>query len=327
MAFPNSVINDIVATTLELRSKDIADNVTAHNAALAQMSKKGNVELADGGSEIREHFSFATNGNAGSYSGYDQLPTAAADVLTGAQFSYAQYACPVSFSGLELLKNSGKEQLIDLIKARIDVAESSMQNIINQHMYLDGTGNNGKNLTGLAAAVPLANTTGTYGGIDRSVAANAVWRNKKFQASVDGAGVATSSTLFNQWATFWNTQLVRGVDKPSIILCGPTLFALYESTLTNMMRYSDTETANMGFTNVTFMGCPVVLETTASGIGANDAYFLNTKYLKWRPHKDRNFIQLDDKSPVNQDAIIKTLVFAGNMTCSGAQFQGIYRNT
>ena len=41
MALLNANINDIVATTIELRSKDIADNVTAQNAVFTQMQKKG----------------------------------------------------------------------------------------------------------------------------------------------------------------------------------------------------------------------------------------------------------------------------------------------
>ena len=322
MPSPNAIIDEIVGTTLENRSKDIADNITQSNAALSQMSKRGNVEFADGGSEIREHFNFQENGNANSYSGFELLSTAQTQDVSGAQFSWAQYSVQVAMSGADIAKNSGDNMLISLIKAKVDAAESSIKNRINRDMYLDGTGNNGKNLTGLAAAVSLTPTTGTYGGIDRSV--NTFWHNKKYVGSTDG-GVATATTLFGMWSNFY-TKLVRGTDKPTIILCGPTLYNLYQSTLVQNARYTDTDTANAGFENVTFMGIPVVLENSANSIGTNDAYFLNSKFLKWRPHSDRNFVMLDDKSPVNQDAVVKTLVFMGNMTCSGAQFQGVFRN-
>lgn len=69
MAFPN--VSDIVATTIEKRSKKIQDNVTKNNGLLAYIKDKGNVREISGGSVIFEELSFAENGNAGWYSGYD----------------------------------------------------------------------------------------------------------------------------------------------------------------------------------------------------------------------------------------------------------------
>lgn len=323
MAFPN--LSDLAATTIEYRSKDIADNVTQHNAALTIMKKTGGYASFDGGTYINENLSFAENGNGGSYSGYDFLPTGAQDVISAAQFSWNQYAVPVTFSGREQLVSAGKEQLIDLVEARVKVAESTMANLLNRHFYLDGTGNNGKNITGLAAAVPLANTTGVYGSIDR--ASQAFWRNKKFQASVDGGGVASTGAAMQ---LHWNTliqSLTRGVDKPKLILCGNSVYSTFVGGLQTIQRISDATDANAGFTTVMYQGIPVVFDSMVSGINANVAYFLNTDYLKWRTHKDRNMVALDDKSAVNQDATVKTLVWAGNLTCSNAGLQGVYSNT
>lgn len=322
MAFPN--LNDMAATTIEYRSKDIADNVSAHNGLLVTLKKTGAVATFDGGTYINENLSFAENGNGGSYSGYDLLATGPQDVISAAQYNWAQYAVPVVFSGRDQLTNSGKEQLIDLVDARVTVAETTMANLLNRHLYLDGTGNNGKNITGLAAAVPLANTSGIYGGIDRS--AWTFWRNQKWQASVDGGAVATAATI----QTHMNQAIIkvtRGTDKPNVILCGPALYAIYESSLQALQRITDPTLGNAGFTTLQFQGVPVVFDTLAAGIGTNDGYFLNSKYLKWRPHAKRNMVALDDKSAVNQDATVKTLAFAGNLTCSGAQFQLRFANT
>lgn len=323
MAFPN--LSDLAATTIEFRSKDIADNVTQHNAALLAMKKAGGCTTFDGGTFINENLSFAENGNGSSYSGYDTLPINTQDVISTAQYSFSQYAVPVTFSGRETLTNSGKEELIDLVEARVKVAEATMTNLLNRHFYLDGTGNSGKNITGLAAAIPLANTTGTYGGINR--ANFAFWQNQKYQASVDGAGVATTgAALISQWNQFL-LSMARGTDKPKIILASPAIYSLYESGLQNMQRISDATLGNAGFQTLQFQGIPVVFDSAASGIGAQTAYFLNTDYMKWRTHKDRNMVALDDKSAVNQDSTVKTLVWAGNLTMSGAKFQGVYSNT
>src|SRR4051812_28613210 len=126
MAFPN--VTDIVATTIENRSKKLADLVTKNNALLARLQDRGNVRTIDGGSLIFEEIQYAENANAGWYSGYDLLPVAAQDVISAAQFDIKQAACPVIVSGLDELKNAGKEQFINLLEGRVSVAESSMMN-------------------------------------------------------------------------------------------------------------------------------------------------------------------------------------------------------
>ena len=320
MAFPHSVITDVVASTIENRSKTVADNIVAQNALLSEINKAGNVRTISGGNEIYETFTFAENGNAGSYSGYDTLPTGAQDVISGANFVLSQYACPVTFSGLEQLQNSGKEQIFDLIKTRVKVAETSLMNLMNRHLYLDGTGNNGKNLLGLAAAVPLTSTN-VYGGIDRNTAIGAFWKNQTLTAGATG----TSSTIQG----FLNTLMLSctfGSEKPKFIIASPVVYTLLNASLVAIQRVASSDSANAGFTTISYQGIPVYYESVASGITDKYAYFINPNYLHFRPHAARNFVPLDDKSSVNQDATVKTLAWAGQVTCSGSRYQGIYFN-
>ena len=164
MAFPN--ISDILTTTIENRSKKIADNVTNNNALLKRLQSKGKMRPFSGGNKIMQELSFAENSNAGWYTGYDILPTGVSDVISAAEFSIKQAAVPVVISGLEQLQNAGREQMIDLMEARMSVAESTLANLIVGGLYSDGTGSGGKEIDGLDAAIPLDPTTGTYGGIN-----------------------------------------------------------------------------------------------------------------------------------------------------------------
>ena len=53
-------------------------------------------------------------------------------------------------------------------------------------------------------------------------------------------------------------------------------------------------------------------------------YFLNTNYIFYRPHRDRNMVPLDpDRFSVNQDAMVKLIGWAGNMTLSNGRLQGV----
>lgn len=54
MASPNSSFTDIVTTTLQGYSGELADNVTAHNALFRQINKKGNKQVATGRTIVQE---------------------------------------------------------------------------------------------------------------------------------------------------------------------------------------------------------------------------------------------------------------------------------
>ena len=317
MSFANANISDIIATTIQSRSRKIADNVTKNNGLLTWLNKRGNMRTFSGGSSILEELSFQENTNAGYYSGYDLLPVQAQDVITAAEYGIKQAAVAVVISGLEQLQNSGKEQMIDLMEARVNVAESSMQNLLAAGVYSDGTAFSGKQVSGLNSAVPTTPTSGVYGGIDR--ASWTFWRNK----ATSQAGV-TAANIQGYMNTMW-ASLIRGADRPDLIVVDNVFWGLYMASLQVNQRFTDPSTASLGFPTVKYMQCDMLLDGAIGGFAsAGTAYFLNTKYIFWRPHKDRNMVPLspNKRYALNQDAEATILAWAGNMTMSGAQFQG-----
>ena len=319
MAFPN--VSDIVATTIESRTGEIADNVTKNNALLMRLKEKGNIKPFSGGSVIFQELSFAQNNNTGYYSGYDLLPVAAQDVLSAAQYSIKQAAAPIIISGLEMLQNAGKQQMIDLMDGRLAVGEASMYNLLAGGVYADGTGSGGKEITGLGAAVPVSPTTGVYGGIDRSVWT--FWRNQ-----YTSAPSTTAATIQQTWNLTWAKQ-VRGRDRPDLIIVDSTTWSIYMQSLQSIQRFTDTKEGNLGFPTIKFMDADVVLDGGLGGFCPNGtAFFLNTDYIFWRPHSERNMVPLapNKRYALNQDAEVQILAWAGNMTTSGAQFQQRWTN-
>lgn len=315
MPFPN--ITDIVATTIEKRSKKIQDNVTRNNALLAYIKDKGNVRTFGGGTLIYEELSFAENANAGWYSGYDLLPVSAQDVISAAQFDIKQAAVPVTISGLDELRNAGPEQMIDLMESRMKVAESTMMNLMAAGIYSDGTGAGGKQIVGLDAAIPVTPNTGVYGGIDR--AQWPFWRPR-----VINAGALTAATIQGAMNNMWS-GLVRGMDRTNLIVMDNLFWQTYVASLQALQRFTQAETGNLGFPTIKFMDADVVLDGGLGGFSTqNTAYFLNTKFMHYRPHSRRNMVPLapNRRYAINQDAEVQILAWAGNMTCSGAQFQG-----
>lgn len=313
MATPN--ISEIAATTIENRSKIISDNVTRNNALLFMLMRKGNIRPFSGGRLIYEALSFRENSNFGWYSGYDTLPVAAQEVISAASFDIKQAAAPVTISGLEMLQNNGEEAVYDLLESKIEVAESTMKNGVATSIYSDGTGYGGKEINGLDIAVPQNSSTGTYGGIDR--ATWSFWQSQYY----DAPSTPTATTIQGYMNTLWARQ-VRGADKPDLIMAGATIWGTYMSSLQAQQRFTDAKLAEAGFENVKFMSAPVVLDNI-TGIVATDMYFLNTDYIRLRPHKDRNFTSAKGaRLPINQDAQVEMIFWAGNLTGSASFLQG-----
>lgn len=319
MAFPN--VSDIVATTIENRSKKLADNVLKNNALLTYLRENGHVTPFGGGSVIFQELMFAENANASFYSGYDLLPVAAQDVLSAAQYNIKQAAVPVVISGLEQIQNSSREAMIDLMEGRLSVAEKSLYNLIAQGIYSDGTGFGGKQIDGLDAAVPVNPATGTYGGIPRGTWT--FWRSK-----IQSGTTLTASNIQHYMNVLY-VQLVRGTDKPTVTIFDNNFFTLFLDSLQPIQRFTDPKKAELGFRSVAYMAMDVILD---GGIGgfcpANTGFMLNLDYLHYRPHRERNMVPLNPnrRYAINQDAEVQMIGWAGNLTTSGAQFQGRLTN-
>ena len=325
MAFPN--LTDLMTTTIESRTRKIADNVTNNNAILKRLSQKGKIKPFSGGTKILQELSFAENSNAGWYTGYDLLPVGVSDVLSAAEYNIKQAAVPVIISGLEQLQNSGREQMIDLLEGRMSVAESTLANLLTGGLYSDGTGSGGKEIDGLEAAVPVLPAAAPYGGIDGSTFT--FWQNAVSDQTA-AAGLDPAQ-IQGFWNLLWS-QLVRGQDRTDLIMCDSTVWNAYIASLQAQQRFNNTNMADAGFVTVKFMDADVVLDggiyngSLGTGAPAGSAYFLNCDYLHYRPHSSRNMVPLSPnrRYATNQDAEVQIIAWAGNLTTSGRQFQGRY---
>lgn len=127
-------------------------------------------------------------------------------------------------------------------------------------------------------------------------------------------------------------QLVRGTDKTDLILAGSNKYNFYLQSLQAIQRITSEEMAGAGFTSLKYFGhggaADVVLDGGVGGAcPADSMFFLNTDYIFFRPHADRNFTVLgDDRFATNQDAMVKLIGFAGNMTVSNRRLQGVLTN-
>lgn len=338
MASPG--LSEIVTTTLRNRTKKLADNMLRNNGALTRLNSRGNVKTFGGGRTIVQELEYANNSTYKRYSGYEVLNIQPSDVFTAAEYPIRQAAVAVSISGLEMLQNSGREAVIDLLESRIKNAEKTFMNGLSYDVYSDGsqTGQIG----GLQFLVSATPSSGVVGGIDRGTWN--FWKNIVYSAATNGGAALTSANVYSYMLALY-TQLIRQTDRPDLILASDTAWRAYNESLHAIQRITstDTDVAKAGFMSVKFMDSDVVLDGGFQGVSGDGSnfgpggasatggmpsgvhfYFLNTNYIYLRPHRDRNMVPLDpDRFSVNQDAMVKLTGWAGNMTLSNAFLQGV----
>tara|TARA_R100000781_G_scaffold70882_2_gene44426 strand:- start:470 stop:1372 length:903 start_codon:yes stop_codon:yes gene_type:complete len=290
MASPN--LSEIVTTTLKNRSKSLADNVSNHNALLRRMRENGNTTTVTG-RDITRELEYADNGTVQFYSGYETLDVSPADVLSAAVFEYKQLAGNVTISGLEQIKNSGTEALINLLEARVNVLEKSMMNSLSTSLYSDGTGTSGKEVGGLQLLVADAGT-GTIGNINSST--YSFWQN--VQTTATSSAFSTTNVQADMNNIY--LQLVRGADSPDLIMAGTNAYKAFLGSLQAIQRVTSDGMARSGFTSVQYLNSDVVFD---SACNTNRMYFLNTDYLRLEVAASRNFVPGEAKMSVNQDAL------------------------
>jgi hypothetical protein len=254
------------------------------------------------------------------YSGLELLTVEQSDVLTSANFDWKELNVNVVISGLEKAQNSGtKESVHNLLKSRIKVAEITMQNEIAAALFYSNTENSGKSIGGLQHLVAdLPTASATIGGINQST--QTWWANQYYDFSVVGPtpSATTIQAAMNQ--NYINTS--RGKDKIDMFIGDSIYFNYYLTSLQTNQRFMSEKEAGAGFSALKFWGGAADVFYD-SNVPASHMYGLNTDYIHYRPHSDYNFVTLDDKVSVNQDATVVPMYWKGNTTVSNRNLQSV----
>jgi hypothetical protein len=320
----NAAYQQILSMALEDRSSGYQDLVSNNNALLAVMKRKG-LWNTYSGPTIRQTLQIGKT-TAQWYSGFDQLLNPALDLFNDAVFSPKMVVVPVILSMQEILNNEGESQLMDVYDSYISAAERALEDTMDAGLYGDGTANGGKQITGLATAVPIVTNTGVYGGIDRAQAT--VWQTKTYDAHTGfgGAFAATtqvSSTNIRPMLNYIMTKQSRGRDYADLLIMSPEHYAAYDAATVAIQRQQgSTSLGSLGFSALEYIGggkrAEIVLDGgIGSNMPANTTFGLNTDTFRLRYHPNRNFDKLfdgDGMMPIDKDAIAQFIGWMGELT-------------
>ncbi len=315
MPLPSTTFTEMVSTTLRNTAKEVVDNVSDNNALLSFMKKRGNIKTESGGYEIQLPLEYAENGTTQRYSGGDPLDIAASDVITSAKYDWCQIALHVVATGREIRMNAGEEAMIKLAKAKAANAKHTASNFLATDLYSSGSESN--QIGGLGLLVST-DGTGTVGGI--VAGADQTWWKNVFN---DSSSNPSASNIIGEMNETWY-PLVRGMDKPDLLVSTHDMYGFYESALQTNQRYTDVSVAAAGFEALKYKSASIIFDSNTNfGTTAEKIYFLNTKYLYLVQHKEAQWTQDDEKKPVNQDAVVIPMYWMGNLVCSNRALQGI----
>jgi hypothetical protein len=321
----NEKLQEAFSLALEDRSQGYADLVSNSNAILAVMKKNGGMKKFSGPT-IRERLLYAESGTYTRYSGYEFLNPRPVELFNDAEYTPKLAAVSVTLSGEDILKNSGANQIMDIMEEHIGAAERELKDRFVEDLHSDGTADGGRQIGGLQLAVPTVTSSGTYGGIDRGTVTQ--WRTGTYTATGLVSGVLSNSNTHDAF-----TQVLinhtRGKTGPNIIACDATIFRKFQSQLLTIQRVTkEGGTGQLGFPSLAFAGAGYELDVVLEGgIGsaqpAGTAYFLRLgdDGIRYRYHPDRNFVKFGGmQRPVNQDAMVQHIGLYGNLTMNNPLF-------
>jgi len=337
----NPNFDTLVTTTLKNYRANLADNITAHQAVWEQLKQRGFIREDEGGTSIVEPLLVGRNTTVKSFAGYDIIDTTPQVGITAAEFNWKQVAGSVTISGEEEFKNGGsKTKVISLLQSKITQLELSMMLEINRQLQADGTGNGGKDITGLALAIEDGAVWSTYGGIDSN--AFPYWRNQWIDYNAQfglldlGAGITTSlKNLIRAMTTMYNSCM-RGKVRPTVIITDQMMYEAYEQSLqmtsANYRIMVDQKMADAGIMNLLFKETPVVFDEdmpNASLVTNSDNHemiFANADFMKFVVGRGKNFVVSDFVRPENQEAKVSHVILYGNLTICNRARQGRISN-
>lgn len=298
------VMETVLHSTLTKSRKKLMMASIKSNALVAWAFASGRVDFEDGGHEITNPLITGRNPNVGTYQYYDTVPVNQTSEFTTVRYGWSRVAGTVIISDQEEDENRGSAEIFKLMKNKVNVLEESIREKFSEYLYGAGAGSDP---LGLGAILPTDPTTGTIGGLSR--ATEPQWR----PSSYDFAGGLTSATIEEAYDDVL-LDLTMKTEKPDIILSGRNHIRLYRAAVRDKAVINMDGSSNgkkmmdLGFAGTSHGGITMVYDEDC---GVNDAYFINSKFLRLTILRHVNMRVKELVAPWNMDAIGRRVVWQG----------------
>ena len=319
------------------------DQITQDRPLLA-MLMAGKKAFPGGKQYVQENIRKAYNSNFQWFRGDAPVSYNKRDTALQAQFAWGSAHDGFTLNEDELFQNGitiieGKvakatedetDRLIDLLQENVEVLREGFEQSFDYQLHLDGT-QDAEAVAGLDFIIATSPSSGTVGGIDRSISGNSYWRNY----AQTGISTTTQGTLIDGMEKAWRS-CTRHSGQPDTILAGEDFIdAFRKDAKGDITRYLS---LNNGGSNgkkavaaldpssdLYFHGIQVKRDPTALDLDTalsptitwqKRCYFLNSKTLKLRPAKGHDMITRQPPRVYNRYAYYWGLTWKGALTCN-----------
>lgn len=224
-------------------------------------------------------------------------------------------------------------QLTNLLKVQNEALKEGFLEKFAQALDLDGT-QSADAITGRDALVSLTPTTGTVGGIDRSVAANAFWRN---YAQTGLTSTATTGNIVDYMEIAWRATVRNGgrpdyIDVGADFLDGIRQFALKSTGTQVQFSGSSERNIEVGTADIKFHGVPLIWNPEFDDLQnlyapaiswTKRMYMINTRNMKLRPIEGQDMITRKPPRPYDKYEWYWGLTWRGALTMNRANAHAV----
>jgi len=243
---------------------------------------------------------------SGWYEGLDTFNIATVENTTLAKFDWKQFYVDVTIDGTTLLKIEGSEKILSIVETKMENASKTFQKQLNESMYTD---QGSKALETIGAGIA---ETGTYGEISKDTYD---W----WQGKVNSTGGAFSMDMLQtQYG-----ECSDGQAHPDLIITTQAIYNKIWARVQPVQRGNLDNTpgiAGIGFTGINFNQATIVVDNYCP---EGYIYLLNTDFWKMVVHRKRDMYWTDKKVPLNQDALVRQLLWAGALFTVAPRWSGM----
>ena len=313
--------NFVTTATRERFFPKAVDNVFEGNILFNRL--RASARPWTGGQRMVISTTVTDRNTAVSFSSFDTLDTSQSDVRQRFTIDPSEYSNQIVFSGIQLAMNKGPEAFLNLVAEEFSDVARDLSETMGEHLYLDGTGNNNKNVAGLNYIVDDATDVVTFQGLSRNTYTNLRATRNAQSGALGFANLATDYDAAQ-----------RGSDAPDLIITTPAVFSIMERLITPTVNVNYSQSFPMapagqtvgagnslylGINSFFYRGTPVLADEKCT---AANIWTLNTKHLtlyemdytgELVESTKEGFAWTGWKRSVNQNAIVGHILWAGQL--------------
>jgi len=343
-------LDEILSSTLlayRTKSGKFYDNIFKANPTFYALHEKGRRDTIDGGERITVPLQYAKNSTVTRYHRYSPINITPQDNETSAYYQWKQMGDSIIIDGLSLRQNSGKHQLINLLKHKTTDAEMSLAEEINADLWrctplTDGI----LSIPSIVVPKPSSVDGSTPGNIDGT--SKSYWRNQTSGQMT--SAITTWKIMKIKMNNMYNT-CSKGAAKngcggfPDLIITNQESFEYYDNYMDEKSRYISPmgqKAVSVGFQNFTFKNAdmfwdehvPDAYGSADDGTGYDwdnssatygSMYFLNSQFLYYYVDKvvDLKITPFEKGTSHGQDARVALILHMHQLACSNRSKHGI----